>query len=196
MAIACLETARLRLRPRIMADLEANLAMDLNPAVHRYIFVHGPPDPAAQRADLTRKIQTGWPARGGVWAVEWRDTLGFLGWCGLFPLEGTGPIEIGYRYIPQAWGQGVATEAARAVLDHGLRTLSFDPIVAVAHPENRASRRVLEKIGLLAANHAFHYGAELAFYRLARREYLAREGAADRLCGPCSGRSSAPRGPE
>ena len=169
-----LETARLRLRPRRMADLEANLAMDLNPAVHRYIFIHGPPDPAVQRTELTRKIEAGWPARGGLWVVEWRDAPGFLGWCGVFPLEGAGPIEIGYRYVPAAWGQGVATEAARAVLDHGFRTLAFDPIVAVAHPDNLASRHVLEKIGLRPAGHARHYGADLAFYRLTRAEYLAR----------------------
>lgn len=168
-----LETSRLRLRPRRVADLEANLAMDLNPAVHRYIFIHAPPEPAAQRAELTRKIHTRWPLRGGLWVVEWRDAPGFLGWCGVFPLEGSGPIEIGYRYVPEAWGRGVATEAARAVLDHGFRTLRFDPIVAVAHPDNLASRHVLEKIGLQPAGHASHYGAELAFYSLTRAQYLA-----------------------
>jgi RimJ/RimL family protein N-acetyltransferase len=168
-----LETARLRLRVRTLADLEANLAMDLNPKVHRYIFIHGPPDPATHRAELTRRILSGWPERGGLWVVEWRHEPGFLGWCGLLPLEDTGLIEIGYRYVPWAWGRGVASEAARAVLDHGFRELGFDPIVAVAHPDNLASRRVLEKTGLREEGLAPHYGADLAFYRLTRGDYLA-----------------------
>jgi [ribosomal protein S5]-alanine N-acetyltransferase len=105
--------------------------------------------------------------------VAWRDEPGFLGWCGLFPLEHSGLIEIGYRYVRAAWGQGVATEAARAVLDHGFGTLAIDPIVAVAHPDNRGSRRVLEKIGLRQAGEAWHYGKWLPFYRLTRAAWLA-----------------------
>ena len=69
--------------------------------------------------------------------VEWRHAPRFLGWCGLFPLEDAGPIEIGYRYLRGVWGQGIATEAAR-VLDHGFRALGFDPIVGVTHPANVA----------------------------------------------------------
>ena len=169
---APLETARLRLRARTLADLEANLAMDLNPQVHRYVFVHGAPDEATHRSELTRRIREGWPAVGGLWIVEWRDQAGFLGWCGLLPLENTGLIEIGYRYVPEAWGRGVATEAGRAVVDHGFCVLGFDTIVAVAHPDNRASCRVLEKIGFRDAGLARHYGADLAFYRLERQSYL------------------------
>jgi RimJ/RimL family protein N-acetyltransferase len=86
--------------------------------------------------------------------------------------RGHGLLEIGYRYLRKAWGQGVGMEAARVVLDHGFRSLRLDPIVAVAHPENWASRRVLEKIGLRSEGLARHYGQSLAFYRLNRAEYL------------------------
>jgi RimJ/RimL family protein N-acetyltransferase len=148
--------------------------MDLDPEVHRFIFLRGPPDPAAHRAALTARIASGWPERGGLWVVEWRDRPGFLGWCGLFPLEDSGLIEIGYRYFPAAWGRGVATEAGRSVLDHGFRVLGFDPIVAVAAQENAASRRVLEKLGLGYRGLRFHYGLELPFYELSRSAYLAQ----------------------
>ena len=143
-----LETERLHLRPRTLDDLEDCLAMDLDPMVHRYIYLDGPPEPAVHREELKRRLSSGWPRRGAVWVVEWRERPGLLGWCGLFPLEDTGLIEIGYRYVPAAWGRGVASEAGRAVLDHGFRVFAFDPIVAVAHPDNTASRRVLEKLGL------------------------------------------------
>jgi RimJ/RimL family protein N-acetyltransferase len=167
-----LATARLRLRPRTPGDLEANLAMDLDPEVYRFIFLRAPPEPAAHRAALTQRIASGWPERGALWVVEWRAKPGFLGWCGVFPLEESGLIEIGYRYVRAAWGQGVATEAGRAVLDHGFRVLGLDPIVAVAVFENTASRRVLEKLGLGYRGLRFHYGFDLAFYELARADYL------------------------
>jgi RimJ/RimL family protein N-acetyltransferase len=167
-----LATARLRLRPRTLDDLEANLAMDLDPEVHRHIFLHGPPDPATHRAELRERIASGWPRDGALWVVEWRDQRGFLGWCGLIPLEDSGLIELGYRYVRAAWGQGVATEAGRAVLNYGFRTLGFDPIVAVARRENLASRRVLEKLGLRALGQRFHYGLNLAFYELTRADFL------------------------
>jgi RimJ/RimL family protein N-acetyltransferase len=167
-----LATARLRLRARSLEDVEANLAMDLDPEVHRHIYLHGPPNPAAHRADLCAKIASGWPPQGGLWVVEWREQPGFLGWCCLIPLEDSGLIEIGYRYVRAAWGRGVATEAGRAVLDHGFRTLGLDPIVAVTRRENLASRRVLEKLGLRYEGLRFHYGLNLAFYRLTRAAYL------------------------
>ena len=155
-----------------MADLEANLAMDLDPEVHRHIFLHGPPEPATHRAELRAKIASGWPREGGLWVVEWRAQPGFLGWCCLIPLEESGLIELGYRYVRATWGQGVATEAGRAVLEYGFRTLGFDPIVAVSRRENLASRHVLEKLGLRYGGLRFHYGLNLAFYELARVDYL------------------------
>ncbi len=146
--------------------------MDLDPEVHRYIFVHGVPDVAAHRAELLRRMTTP-PASGALWVVEWRQQPGFLGWCGVFPLEDSGLLELGYRYTRAAWGQGVATEAGRAVLDHGFRVISLDPIAAVAHPDNLASRRVLEKLGFRNEGLARYYGVEVVFYRLTRRQYLA-----------------------
>jgi RimJ/RimL family protein N-acetyltransferase len=167
-----LHTLHLRLRPRTLADLDANLAMDLDPRVHRYIFAKAP-EPEAWRARLAAQIASGWPPTGGIWTVERRDEPGFLGWCGLFPLGYCGLIEIGYRYVPAAWGQGIASEAARAVLDHGFRALALDPIVAVTHPDNLASQRVLQKIGLLPSGEAYYYGQWLRFFRLSRAQYLA-----------------------
>jgi RimJ/RimL family protein N-acetyltransferase len=175
---AGLSTPRLRLRPRTLADLNACVAMDLDPEVHRFIYGNRPPDPIRHRAQLCARIASGWPPQGGIWVVEWRHAPGFLGWCGLFPLEDAGLIEIGYRYVQSAWGQGIATEAGRVVLDHGFRALGFDPIVAVTHPANLASQRVLEKIGLKPRGAAFHYGQAVSFFELSRNAYLADAGSA------------------
>ena len=167
-----LETPRLALRPRRPADLDDCLAMDLDPSVARFIW-GAPPDPEKHREVLRGQFAVGWPKLGGIWVVEERAAPGFLGWSGLFPLEKTGLIEIGYRYLPKAWGRGIATEAAACVLDYGFRAFAFDPIVAVSHRENRASHRVLQKIGLARQADAVHYRQTLAVFRLSRADYLA-----------------------
>lgn len=186
-----LSTPRLRLRPRTMADLEACLAMDLDPEVHRFIYGNRPPERRRHRAQLRARIASGWPPEGGIWVVEWQGAPGFLGWCGLFPLEDSGLIEIGYRYVRSAWGQGIATEAARAVLDHGFRGLGFDPIVAVTHPANLASQHVLMKIGLQACGTAFYYGQSLSFFELGRQAYLAADAGLARGGKPTGWRGAA-----
>lgn len=164
-----MRTARLRLYPPRLDDLDARLAMDREPEVMRYVSPV-PEDTAEHRALIRRRI-LGLTRPGAFWHVEEAARPAFLGWCGLFDLEDSGLIEIGYRYVRAAWGRGIATEAARAVLDHGFRVLALDPIVAVAHPENTASQRVLEKIGLRRAGTAHYYGQAVAFFRLARADY-------------------------
>ena len=168
-----IETARLRLYPPRLDDLDVRLAMDRDPEVMRFIRPV-PEDVAAQRADIRARILGPPPPRGALWHVEERLAPGFLGWCGVFPLEDSGLIEVGYRFARKAWGRGLATEAAAAALDYGFRELELDPIVAVSHPDNAASHGVLQKIGLRAAGTAWHYGQELPFFELRRREYLAR----------------------
>ena len=168
-----MSTARLKPRPRTRDDLETCLAMDLDPEVGRFLYPHGRPTEAERRAALERQLAGDWPPIGGTWAVEWREAPGFLGWCGLFPLQESGLIEIGYRYLGKAWGHGVATEAAACVLDFGFQELALDPIVAVAHPDNVASHRVLEKIGLRRDGLRHYYDLDLAYFELSRAAYVA-----------------------
>lgn len=179
MIAAPLTTPRLRLRARTLDDVEANLAMDMDPAVQMHLpNLHGK-SPDAHRSELIERIRSGWPQEGALWVVEWRDPnaaggpAGFLGWCALFPLQDSGLIEIGYRYLPAAWGRGVATEAGRAVLDHGFRAMKIDPIVGVTAPANRASQNVLTKIGLRPEGERFHYGLMLRYFERRRADYLS-----------------------
>ena len=166
-----LETERLRLYPARLSDLDARLAMDRDPEVMRYIRPI-PTDAAAHREQIRGRILEDAGPEDRFWHVERLAAPGFIGWCALFPLEESGHIEIGYRFVRDAGGQGIATEAARAVLDLGFRVLGIDPIVAVTDPDNTASQAVLRKIGLKPAGRAHHYGREVSFFRLARGEYL------------------------
>lgn len=85
----------------------------------------------------------------GRWAVHAKPGLEFLGWCGLKTRpERDFEIDLGYRFLKSAWGKGYATEAAYACLQYGFEKLGHQRIVGRAMPENLASLRVLEKIGM------------------------------------------------
>ena len=143
------ETPRLLLRPRTTADVDACIAMDRDPEVTR--FVDGPwADAAKHRAFVVDRIVRAYPPGMGYWAVFPRSEPDrFLGWVLLTPLDLVGPdIEIGWRFVRAAWGQGYATEAARPVLRHALETLGVAEIVADIDPANVGSIRVAEKLGM------------------------------------------------
>jgi len=82
----------------------------------------------------------------GRWSVVCRADQKFLGWCGLSRVGED--IDLGYRFFQSAWGQGFATEAARACIAFGFRQLGLTRIIARALPENVASWKVLEKVGM------------------------------------------------
>jgi ribosomal-protein-alanine N-acetyltransferase len=79
-----------------------------------------------------------------------KDEGRLMGWCGLGPLEfEPSEIEIYYGLSRVCCGQGFATEASKALLDYGFRVIGLDKIVAIVMPKNIASKRVIEKMGLI-----------------------------------------------
>jgi RimJ/RimL family protein N-acetyltransferase len=156
-------TARLRLRARTLADLEPIVEMDADPTVRQ--FIGGPLDRDTHREEVRRRIVEGRPEPHASWAVEWRDHPGFIGLCHLSHSEEAGLTQIGWRLHPSAWGQGVATEAARAVLERAFRPIGLPTIVALIAPENRASIRVAEKIGMTQAGMVPYRNVLLTVYR-------------------------------
>jgi RimJ/RimL family protein N-acetyltransferase len=94
------------------------------------------------------RILDGWQSDGyGLWAVERRADGAFLGFTGLANHDYLDLPEIGWRFARVAWGNGYATEAARAVIDHVFSTSPYDVLHAGARVSNPASRRVLQKCG-------------------------------------------------
>jgi RimJ/RimL family protein N-acetyltransferase len=82
-----------------------------------------------------------------VWAVVHKKHQKLIGHCGFKFLENTPEVQIGYLLLPSYWGRGLATEAASAALKYGFEVAKFGRVVAIAKPENIASRRVMEKVG-------------------------------------------------
>lgn len=147
--LAPFESPRIFLRPRTLADLDDCMAMDRDPEVTRH--VDGPwNDPVAHRRFVVDRITRAYPDGLGYWSIFERDRpTRLVGWVLLIPEDASGPeIEIGWRLVRDAWGRGIASEAARIVVAHAFDTVGLDSIVAGIAEGNTASQRVAEKLGM------------------------------------------------
>jgi ribosomal-protein-alanine N-acetyltransferase len=104
----------------------------------------------------------------GFCAVIEKETDKFLGWCGIWRLQETNELEVGYAIEKAHWGKGFATEAAEKFIEYAFENIKPDKIVAVAEPKNLASRRVMEKLGMKFVKIAKFYERELVQYALSR----------------------------
>ncbi len=95
----------------------------------------------------------------GRWAVILKENNKFIGWNGL-KLNEDNDIDIGFRFFRKYWGRGYATESAKAVLDYGLNVLKIDIIVGRVVPDNVASVRILEKLGMKFKKQGSCHGIE------------------------------------
>jgi ribosomal-protein-alanine N-acetyltransferase len=99
-----------------------------------------------------------------LWKLLLKETSEMIGFCGLQPLDGTAETEIGWWLAQAWWGQGLATEAARAALRDGFERAGLKRIVAVALPANRASIHVMEKLGMAYEREMIHRGFDVVSY--------------------------------
>ncbi|MBT8462142.1 MAG: GNAT family N-acetyltransferase [Gemmatimonadetes bacterium] len=145
-----IETARLRLRALREEDAEDLARIFADPSVVQY---SGGRSPTLEevREGIRQHVAEYYRDRGyGLLVAELRATGEIVGRVGFLTTEidGTGDAELHYHLAPAAWGDGLATEAAQAVLEWGFDRGGLDRVVAVIHPDNHASRRVAEKCGL------------------------------------------------
>lgn len=144
------ETERLVLRRLLPDDLPPLYALYRDPVVRRYF-----PD-GTRTLDQTRE-ELEWFLEGhprhpelGLWATIERASGAFLGRCGLLPwtIDGTPEVELAYLIDPTRWGEGFGTEAARAIARHAHEALGLERLIGLIDPQNAASVRVAEKVGM------------------------------------------------
>jgi RimJ/RimL family protein N-acetyltransferase len=109
----------------------------------------------------------------GMCVMTLKETGEQIGSAGLQPLEDTGEIEVGYNLAEKYWRHGLGFEAAMGWLRHGFCDRGFERIVAVAHPENIGSWKVMEKCGMTYERTETHYGQDCVFYAISRETFLA-----------------------
>jgi RimJ/RimL family protein N-acetyltransferase len=166
-----IETARLHLRPLTLQDLENLAQIYGDPEVMRY-RLHPEPATRAQTQESLTQMIAHWQRYGfGRWATIEKATQTLIGHCGLEILTGTPEVEVNYLLDRPHWGKGLATEAAQKLVRYGFETLGRDRLVALAKPENYASRRVMEKIGMQYEKNVQYFGVDWVCYRVDRDQW-------------------------
>jgi len=160
-----LETERLRLRGWTESDIEpwARLIF-ADPEVTRFL-----PGSDVSPLERTQRFYNycvnHWANRGyGIWAVTDRATGGFMGECGLNYIDDLDEVELDYSLAQAYWGQGYATEAARAATGHGFETLGLPRLIALTFRDNIGSRKVMERAGFEYENDVHVFGSDLMLH--------------------------------
>lgn len=144
---AVLQTPRLILRAFTLDDVEAMYQLMTVPEVIRYVGNK----PAQSKQDVLDYLHQH-PLRDyqvygyGRFACVCRETGQLIGFSGIKFLEEISETELGYRFLPQFWRKGLATEAGRAVIEFA-QGLGLKRLVAVIHPQNEGSQQVATKLG-------------------------------------------------
>jgi RimJ/RimL family protein N-acetyltransferase len=166
MAVPTLITHRLILRGFTEADVDPMEQIMAGKDVMRYFPRSDPPD-RERVAQMIARIIGHWEEFGyGLWAVQAQISNVLMGRCGLQLIPDTGEVEIDFLLGRLFWGKGFASEAGRASLNYGFEELALNKIVGIIHPENIASRRVLEKLGLRFSETANYFGMAVFRYCL------------------------------
>jgi RimJ/RimL family protein N-acetyltransferase len=183
---APLETARLRLRRLRAADEPDLIALDRDPEVMRYVGspagVRSPAETAERVRARILEAERGLHEPLGFWRIEDRADGAFYGLGALLRMltgddaAAVPDVEVAYRLVQSVWGRGIATEAAGALVGHAFGTLALARVVAVTYPENRASQRVLEKLGFAATGLADYKGVRVSAYVITAGAWSTRPG--------------------
>src|SRR5574337_874481 len=171
MNIPTLQTSRLIMRAFTEDDAVPMHRILSGKGVLRYFPTTDPPPPERVQKLVLNALKH-WEERGyGLWAVELRTTGELIGRCGLQLIAETDEVEIDFILGNSFWGQGYATEAGQAAMQYGFDTLSTSTIVGIVHPQNEASQRVLEKLGMVRTRQAVYFGMDCFRYAMERSAY-------------------------
>jgi ribosomal-protein-alanine N-acetyltransferase len=167
-----IETSRLQLRLFTPDDLDELALIFSDSLVLKYLQ----PGKAASREETNTALLSiirHWHRHGyGRWAVVHRATQKLIGYGGLRCFDGT--PELVYLLDRPYWNCGLATELARGCLEYGFLRHKFQQVVALARPDNVASRRVMEKVGMSYERTANFFDIDVVLYRLTREAYLSQ----------------------
>lgn len=144
-----IETKRLIIREFTINDFEAVFEFNSRVEVHKYTG-----DEIIKSIERAKEIISNiwlndYKNYGyGRWAVIYKPKNKIIGFAGLKYLPEINETDIGYRFLPEYWGKGIATEVSKKIINYGFDQLKLNRIIGITMPENIGSCKVLEKIGL------------------------------------------------
>ena len=143
------ETDRLLLRKVTIDDVAEALKMSLDHKVLKYIpFEEEPTWESVKRLITENTLKDYEKHRFGRLAIILKSNMEYIGFTGLKFMEDWGEVDVGYRIKSEYWGLGLTTEATIPCMEWGLKKKGFNRIVAAALPNNKASVRIMEKLGM------------------------------------------------
>lgn len=164
MKISTLTTKNLILRAYTDEDVKSMYQILRGKDVLQYFPSSNPPTQERVQK-MIHFLLNHWEKYGyGLWAVEDKESGTLIGRCGLQYIAETDETEIDFILAPEFWGCGLATEAGQASLQFGFEVLNVKEVVGIVHPENLASQRVLEKLGLERIELTEYFGMECYRY--------------------------------
>jgi RimJ/RimL family protein N-acetyltransferase len=179
-----IETERLMLRQATLShltDWAAHIFAD--PEVIRYL-TRRDMTPYARAERVLNNYYRSWTCHQvGGWVITDKVEGQFIGSCEIEYGDETGEYELGYALSKMYWGQGIATEVARAVTRFGFESARLERIIAVVAPENTASRQVLNHLGFVYEKEVHCYGLDVMCYGI-RRNQFQPDGSFYRVLAP------------
>lgn len=170
-----LNTERLRLEPIDDRHFDGLQAMNRLPEVMR--FISGEPETPERTREMIALVKERWARYGFSWWAFIERESGQLVGAGCIQYLGrdpSNPHEIGWRLVPRCWGQGLALEAAQAMAGWAFDTLDAPELYAVRDPENAASAKLMERLGMRYRGLEDWYGRPHAVHALTRAQWQER----------------------
>ncbi len=163
-----LETSRLQLEPFELAHFDGLRAMENDPEIMRYIS-NGVVKTPEETLETIERVTLRWQQYGFSWWAMREKASGDIVGAGclqhLANQDGA-PLEIGWRLNANHHGKGYATEAAQAIIQFAVEHIGANYLVAVADPENAASQRVMQRLGMTYKAIEQHYDVPCVVYEL------------------------------
>lgn len=182
MGLPTLETERLILRPWSLDDIDALHQIWTDPQVRRYLW----DDEVISSQRVAAAVEDGVAAANrngvGLWCVLPKPASALAGFCGFRYIDDASEIELLYGLLPDYWGQGLATEAARAALAYGFDAALFTRVYVRTDAPNRASVRVMERLGMKFERETRLAARSTLIYSLTRRPRRSITCADDARC--------------
>lgn len=161
-----IETERLRMEPFSSSHTSALNALNADPDIMRYIG-EGTTETLEETKATIERVSDRWKRFGYSWwvLIQLKDNE-IVGSACVQNLahKAEAPLEIGWRLIPKYQGLGFATEAGQAAIEFAFGTLGATYLVAVAHPQNKSSHRVMERLGMNYVGIEEHYDQPCIVY--------------------------------
>lgn len=170
MATRVIETARLILRPITTRDVEMLHQIWIEPEVREYLWDGEIITTDRVRSLIDASLQSFNEQGFGLWAIWLHHTDSLIGFCGFWFFHDPPKLELLYGVSSPHWHRGLATEAARAMLNYGFGELSFDRIEASTDVANLASIRVMEKAGMTFWKREITNGLDTIYYAISRED--------------------------